>query len=231
MSISSFIQSTFSLFYPKVCLACGSDLSKQEQVICVICELRLPYTNFHHHDSNPLAKKFWGRIPLHDIDSLLYLEKASKTEELLYNLKYNNRQDIGTKLAEILVAKYDEQNLRKKYDGILSIPLHIKKLKLRTYNQCDSFAAHLSHTWQIPYFKKALERKVYNESQTGKNRINRWENVKGVFSVQQSDVLKDKHLLLIDDVLTTGATLEACAQKILEIENTKLSILTMACKI
>jgi ComF family protein len=219
------------LCYPKICLACGDSLSSQEEVICTVCVLRLPYTNFHFHEDNPLSKKFWGRVPIQGIDSLLYLEKESKTQQLLYNLKYNARQDVGTKLAEILVERYQNLALQQKYDGIVSVPIHFKKLKIRGYNQCDHFALQLSRSWQIPYLKDALQRNSNNPSQTGKSRILRWENVKDVFSVNEKASLKDKHLLLVDDVLTTGATLEACSNQILAIENTKISILTMACKI
>ena len=219
------------LCYPKICLACGESMSQQEDVICTICVLRLPYTNFHHHDDNPLSKKFWGRVTIEQIDSLLYFEKASKTKQLLYNLKYNNRQDVGTKLAKIVIEHYQDLALQQKYDGIITVPLHLKKLKIRGYNQCDSFALQLSRSWQIPYLKDALCRISNNPSQTGKNRMMRWENVKDVFSVNEKVQLQGKHLLLIDDILTTGATLEACANQILEIQNTKISILAMACKI
>lgn len=225
------LHSLFSLCYPKICLACGESMSAQEDVICTICVLRLPYTNFHYHEDNPLSKKFWGRVNIEGIDSLLYFEKASKTQRLLYYLKYNDRQDVGTKLAEIIVDRYQNLALQQKYDGIVSVPLHFKKLKKRGYNQCDNFALQLSRSWQIPYLKDALLRTSNNPSQTGKSRILRWENVKDVFRVNEKIQLKDKHILLIDDVLTTGATLEACANQIIAIENTRISILTMACKI
>lgn len=225
------LNSLVQLCYPKICLACGTNMSSQEFVICTICELRLPYTNFHLHPENPLSKKFWGRVPISNIDSILYFEKASKTQQLLYNLKYNDRQDVGSKLAQILVERYQNFELTKRYDGIVSVPLHYKKLKRRGYNQCDSFAHQLSTSWEIPYYKNALQRIQNNPSQTGKTRIMRWENVKDVFRISQQTQLTKKHLLLVDDVLTTGATLEACANQILALENTSVSILTMACKI
>ena len=153
-------------------------------MICAICELRLPFTNFHLHDENPLYKKFWGRVKIENIDSLLYFEKASKTQKLLYNLKYNNRQDVGIKLAKILIDKYENHALTQKYDGIISVPLHYKKMKRRGYNQCDSFAYQLSASWQIPYFSNTLIRNTDNDSQTGKTRIDRWENVHTIFSVK-----------------------------------------------
>ena len=229
--LKTYSYNLIQLFYPKICAACASTLNSQEDTICIVCEQRLPFTNFHLHDSNPLSKKFWGRVEIHSIDSLLYFEKGSKTQELLHQLKYNNRQEIGTKLAEILIKKYDNTALTQKYDAIISIPLHYKKLKRRGYNQCDTFAQKLSAAWQIPYYKDAVIRNHDNITQTGKNRIDRWENVANIFSLKNNNQFKNMHILLVDDVLTTGATIEACAQNFTKIENTKLSVITMACKV
>jgi len=226
-----YVKSLVQLFYPNICLACSNALNSQEENICIVCEQRLPYTNFHLHESNPLIKKFWGRIDLNYIDSLLYFEKGSRTQELLHQLKYHGKQEIGTTLAEILIKKYDNAALNQKFDAIVSIPLHYKKLKRRGYNQCDNFCKKLSENWQIPYYPNAIIRNSDTITQTGKNRIDRWENVADIFSVNHEEILKNKHILLIDDVLTTGATIEACAQKILSVENTKLSVITMACKV
>ena len=229
--LKTYFTNLIQLFYPKLCSACSSTLNSQEEIICIVCEHRLPYTNFHLHDSNPLNKKFWGRIEISSIDSLLYFEKGSRTQELLHQLKYNNKQEIGSKLAEILIRRYDEAALTQKFDAIISIPLHYKKLKRRGYNQCDSFAQKLSTVWQIPYYNNAIVRNHDNVTQTGKNRIDRWENVADIFSVKDKVQLQNKHILLVDDVLTTGATIEACAQNIVTIEKTKLSVITMACKV
>lgn len=230
-TLKTYSSNLLQLFYPKICAACADTLNSQENTICLVCEQSLPFTNFHLHDNNPLSKKFWGRVEIEQIDSLLYFEKGSKTQELLHHLKYNNRQEIGTKLAEILIKRYDNAALTQKYDAIVSIPLHYKKLKRRGYNQCDTFAQKLSQIWQIPYYKDVIIRNHDNITQTGKNRIDRWENVADIFSIKNEAQLKNKHILLVDDVLTTGATIEACSQNIISIENTKLSVITMACKV
>jgi ComF family protein len=226
-----YINSIFQLCYPKICAACAHNLSKQENVICTICSMKLPYTHFYKLETNPLEKKFWGRIPIENIDSFLYFEKGSLTQELLHKLKYESRQDVGLKLAELLIYYYQEKHLTQKYDGIITIPLHPAKEKIRGYNQCDSFAKKLSSSWEIPYYKNSIVRLNNTVSQTGKNRIDRWDNVNNIFEVKEKENLGHKHLLLIDDVITTGATIEACAQEILKLPNCRISVLTMACKI
>lgn len=229
--LNSYFKSLSQLFFPKICVACAENLIQQEETLCLVCEHKLPFTNFSAIENNPLQKKFWGRIELQRADSLLFFEKDSTTQHLLHQLKYQNRQDVGTKLANILTEKYKTNNINIPFDGVVSVPLHKKKLKRRGYNQCDTFAQKIAEKWHIPYFKNALKRNIDTKSQTGKNRADRWENVAEIFEVAEPDIIKNKHLLLIDDVLTTGATLEACGMKILELPNTQLSVLTMACKL
>ena len=229
--LPKFMQALLELVYPRICAACGEHLAQQEAVVCLVCTIRLPYTNFHKFDQNPLHKKFWGRINPQYIDSLLYLEKESKTQALLYLLKYHGRQDIGIYLAEQIVKRYLSHPLRQSINAIVCIPLHPLKLKKRGYNQCHSFSYHLSEAWSIPFYPQAIERIENSQSQTGNNRIDRWGNVANIFGVAKPKLLSNKHLLLIDDVVTTGATLEACSLQLLQVENTQLSILSMACKV
>lgn len=229
--LNPYFHSLVGLFYPKICASCGEHLNTQENVVCSICTFRLPFTNFHLVAESPLHKKFWGRVDISHIDSLLFLEKASKTQNLLYQLKYQSRQDIGVFLAEQVINRYAGLDIRNKIQLILCVPLHTSKRKKRGYNQCHSFARHLSKTWQIPFSPLSIQRLVNNDSQTGKNRIERWKNVEHSFAIKNKKTLEGKHVLLIDDVLTTGATLEACAIQILAVNQTKLSILTMACKV
>lgn len=227
----NYARALIQLIYPSLCAACKQVLAQQESCICSSCIYKLPYTNYHHIAENPLEKIFWGRIKIEEINSLLYFEKASKTQQLMHNLKYKGEQDIGIKLAQILCDEYKQAKKIIRYDALTCIPLHKQKLRIRTYNQCSSFTRELSRQWQLPFYPEILIRKHNNTSQTKKNRISRWENVDQIFSVSNYKLLENKHILLIDDIITTGATLEACGQEILLAEGTKLSILTMACTV
>lgn len=218
-----------NLVYPNYCILCESNLHQNEQTICTICEVKLPYTNYHNTIDNPIEKKLWGRVPIQMASSLLFFEKGLEVQQLISNLKYKNREDVGAKLAEIYARQLlNDQSDFLQVDLLVPIPLHYKKQKRRGYNQCDSFTKTLSERLNIPYNLKSIERKVDTISQTGKSRINRWENVSDIFQVVKPQNLKNKHILLIDDVMTTGATLEALANKVLAIEGTKVSVLVMA---
>lgn len=227
--ILDYLNNLLNLVYPNYCLLCQSNLHQNEATICTVCEVKLPYTNYHRTIDNPIEKKLWGRVPIQMASSLLFFEKGLEVQQLISNLKYKNREDIGSKLAEIY-AKHliKDQSDFLKVDLLIPIPLHYKKQKRRGYNQCDAFTKTLSEALNIPFSLKNIERKVDTISQTGKSRINRWENVSEIFKVINPSKLKNKHILLIDDVITTGATLEALANKILAIEGTKVSVLVMA---
>lgn len=230
-SIRHYFSAFIELFYPRICPTCSGHLHHQEFVVCTSCLITLPITNFYKLEQNPLGKKFWGRLNLAYIDSLLFLEKASKTQTLLYLLKYHKRQDIGVFLAEQMIKRYGNHLLPSQIQAIITIPLHPLKQKSRGFNQCHSFAKKLSQAWKTPFYPMAIIRKTNNKSQTKNNRVDRWENVVNIFEIAEKGKLEGKHILLIDDVITTGATLEACGLKILELKNAKLSILTMACKV
>tara|TARA_B110000908_G_C10165966_1_gene408380 strand:+ start:369 stop:1079 length:711 start_codon:yes stop_codon:yes gene_type:complete len=227
--ILDYINNFVNLVYPNYCVLCLSNLHQNEATICTICEVKLPYTNYHKSIDNPIEKKLWGRVPIQKASSLLFFEKGLEVQQLISNLKYKNREDVGAKLAEIYarhLLRDDSKFL--KVDLLIPIPLHYKKKKRRGYNQCDSFTITLSEQLKIPFSLTSIERKVDTVSQTGKSRINRWENVSEIFKVVDSEKLKNKHILLIDDVMTTGATLEALANKVLAVEGTRVSLLVMA---
>ncbi len=218
-----------NLIYPNFCILCENNLLLNELTICTICENKLPYTKYHTLIDNPIEKKLWGRVPIQKASSLLFFEKGLEVQKLISNLKYKKREDIGTKLGEIYAKQLlENSNEFLNTELIIPIPLHYKKQKSRGYNQCDKFVTALSQKLEIPHSFTCVERAVDTISQTGKSRIKRWENVSEIFKITNPQLLKGKHVLIVDDVITTGATLEALAIKILEIENTTVSVLLMA---
>jgi ComF family protein len=229
-AINEYIKGLAHLFFPHVCAGCNGSMAPGEDVLCLKCELKLPETRFHKIADNPCEKKFWGRVNIERASSFLFFEKGSGTQKLMQLLKYQGRQDIGSYLGRLFAEKIKKDAPEFcSIDAIIAVPLHDAKLRSRGYNQCDPIVHAFAESWQKPVYKNVLIRTHNNITQTGKNRMGRWENVHKIFAVAEPDKIKNKHILLIDDVLTTGATLEACAQEILEIEGTRISILTLAC--
>ncbi len=219
----------FDLFYPNICLGCSRKLLRGEDVICFRCESELPQTRHWLQTDNSLMKRFWGRVALQGAASLYQFHKGNEVQHLLHELKYRGRQEVGEHLGKVLGNQLKQENSTiKNLDLIVPVPLHWKKLKTRGYNQCDSFAKGLSLALDVPWTSTALERKHENISQTKKKRYDRWGNVAEIFAVSDEEQLKGKHILLVDDVVTTGATSEACLQTILKTENTRASFVAIA---
>lgn len=228
--ITDYIKGLGQLFFPHVCASCQRNMAKNEEIICTVCEWKLPYTKFHQIEENTIEKRFWGRVPIERASSFLFFEKGSNTQKLISLLKYQNRQDVGTKLGKLYAQQLLNDNATiLNIDAIVPIPLHIEKQKKRGYNQSDSIAFAMGEVLKVPVLTHSVVRIKNNITQTGKSRKDRWDNVEKIFEVKQPEKLKGKHILLIDDVVTTGATIEACAAEILEIPNTKVSIVTLAC--
>ena len=227
-SLQTYFHDFLSLFFPEVCAACGTSLVKQEVEICLECEVDLPYTNFHLIPDNTVARQFWGRVPLKSCSALLFFTKGTKVQNLLHQFKYNNRPEIGVKLGEMYGRILLGTEGYVSPDVILPVPLHPKKMRKRGYNQSDYFAQGLANTLKVPVLKSGLQRAENTSSQTKKNRFSRYENMKDMFFVPEIDTLKGKHILLVDDIITTGATLEACSVPLLEVSGTTLSIAGIA---
>lgn len=219
----------FNLFYPNVCLACSQKLLKGEDIICFRCESELPQTRNWLEADNGLVKRFWGRVPLQGAATLYHFHKGNMVQHLLHQLKYKGRQEIGEHIGKVFGEQLAQpDSIIKNVDLIVPVPLHWKRLKTRGYNQCDSFALGLSLAMNVPWSSTALERTHENISQTKKKRYDRWGNVAEIFSVSDAEQLKDKHVLLVDDVVTTGATSEACLQTILKTPGTQASFVAIA---
>lgn len=203
-------------------------LATHENILCLECRHDLPETNFSSQSNNLIEKMFAGRIPIESATSLFFFHKKGKTQEIIHQLKYKNHQEIGTLLGAWFGEEIKNSARFNQIDCIVPVPIHSKKLKQRGYNQLTNFGISLSKILNVPFLEHKLIKKNTAETQTHKGRIDRWENVKFLFDIQDQNAFKDKHILLIDDVITTGATLEACSNQLLLCENVKISIAVIA---
>jgi ComF family protein len=210
-TIQNLFRDFTSLLYPELCPACDAPLNNSEKEICVKCEYDLPYTDFHLQGDNLLAKQFWGRIPLHTAMALLYFTKESKTQHLMHQLKYKNQPQVGFLLGEMIGERLLNNGLHQNFDYIIPVPLHEKRQRTRGYNQSEYIANGIAAVLKIPVKTKVLIKYKETKSQTKNERFKRFENLENVFMVLQPAAITGKHILLVDDVVTTGATLEACA--------------------
>ena len=222
------IKSLINLFFPKVCSGCSSFLLANEKVICTVCRHNIPLTNHHLDPENDAFKKFYGRIPVLHASALLYFHKKGIVQQLIHNLKYKGHEEIGTVLGEWYAEDLKNIAVIKQVDAIIPVPLHHRKWKERGYNQVTAFGESLSKCLKINYNDELLRRKVYSKTQSKKNLLGRTEGIETVFDVTFTENDHNKHFLLIDDVITTGATLEACCRALLKIPGAKISVVCMA---
>ncbi|RAI97455.1 ComF family protein [Chitinophaga skermanii] len=222
------LTSLLRLFYPHCCDACGHSLSPKEQVLCLRCSLKLPYTNFQSIEENPVMRIFYGRLKLHAAMSTYYFKKQSMLQHLIHQFKYNDRKDIALYFGYQMGLLLSKEKHWQPIDVIVPVPLHPSKLKLRGYNQAAQLAEGISKVLGKPVLAKVLQRNSFTLTQTHKSRSDRWENVSKVFAVRDVNAIKGKHVLLIDDVITTGATLEACGLALLQQGASLLSIASLA---
>lgn len=211
-SLESLFSDFVSLFFPRLCAACTSPRVKGEPIVCAACLLELPYTDDHLDPQNLLYQRLSAFMPVHAAQSFLKFSKDSRVQRLLYALKYGHQPEIGNFLGELYGVRLSQTDQVISTDLIVPIPLHPSRQRKRGYNQSACFAAGLASALNIPYTEKLVARTVKTITQTRKNRLKRWENVQNVFRVNVSREITGKNLLLVDDVVTTGATLEACVR-------------------
>ena len=216
-----------SLFYPSYCYVCGKPLTKIEKLFCTDCLFNLPLTNNHLYKENATTELFYGRANIKYATSLFTYNKGSKYKNLLYELKYDDKTEIGFELGRFLGIAIKESPYIKDLDLIVPVPLHPKKMRIRGYNQSTWIAKGIADILKVKIDEKTLIRNTHTKTQTKKNRIERWENVKSVFDIK-TKFFEGKHILLVDDVITTGATIEACINVINDSCNTKITIATLA---
>ncbi len=216
------------LFYPNLCLACGDNLPPFDEVICLKCQFQLPHTDFHEHAENPFTERFWGRVPIEAAAALYYYTKGGKVQNLIHSLKYKHQARIGYKLGQVFGRQLATAATFTGIDAIVPVPLHPRKQHQRGYNQAAEFGRGLAEVLELPQYEQALARQSFTATQTKKSRAERLANVMEAFQVNRPKQLEGRHILLVDDVMTTGATLEACATKILDLPDTKVSLATIA---
>ena len=207
-----YLQNFSELLYPKLCGGCGNHLYENEEVVCVYCRASLPLSGECDFENNASEKLFWGKVSITAAASFLFFQKKSSTQHLLHQLKYQQKENIGEWLGEQFAYSLQSKGRFAAVEIIIPIPLHPSRIKFRGFNQCDAIARGMASVLQIPIVNGVLTRSVATQSQTKKNRFQRFENMNSVFSLAQASAIKGKNILLLDDVLTTGATLVSAAQ-------------------
>ena len=219
-------ESLLGLFYPRLCPACSEVLYGNENILCLKCMSEFPRTGFHLDPENDMARLFWGRVMIDNAAAFFYYQKGSRFQNLIHEMKYYRQKLLGINLGRWFGEELTDTAFHNA-DMIHPVPLHPAKLKERGYNQSEQVATGLSEALGIPLETSLIERVVNTDTQTRKTKYERWSNVEGIFRVTKPDKLKNRHVLLVDDVVTTGSTLEACAAPVLVLEGTAVSVLTL----
>jgi ComF family protein len=226
MFLTNIATDFINLFSPRICPSCDEVLLRNENFLCTKCLYYLPKTNFYKDAKNEVARMFWGRAFIENATSFLYFQKGGLAQTLLHKLKYKGQQEIGYELGkligrDLLETAFNETQI------IVPVPLHKNKLRKRGYNQSECIARGIAEIMGNPV-NHTLYKILPNSTQTKKHRYDRWANVEGIYAIRDKESIANKHILLVDDVITTGATLEACANALLQVENVKVSIVTVA---
>jgi ComF family protein len=229
-SVRLFLTDFIDLLFPTLCLGCNQVLQTQEKVLCTGCRIDMPETKQHLlADSTITLNKFAGRVPISFVFSYVYFAKGGLAQRLIHQIKYKGQKEAAREIASWYGHQLkSESGIREEIDGIVSVPLHKSRLRQRGYNQADWIAEGLANALDVPVLSDTLVRQSFKKSQTSKNRLERWENVKTVFSVSNTESLLGKRVALVDDVLTTGATIEACAIELLKAGCQSVGVITIA---
>lgn len=221
-------QDFLALIYPRNCVSCGNSLYKHEDQICHYCFSHLPKTNFHKLPRNPVDALFYGRTPLQIASSFYLFQKKGGIQKILHAIKYKHNKELAVLVGQWYAKDLKTNTIISHADFIIPVPLHSKKYKMRGYNQSEEFAKGLSEGLKIVLNTSVLKRREFTQTQTKKSKFERWENVEDVFELKEPEIFKNKHIVLVDDVITTGATIEACCQLLQQIDGIKISVLSIA---
>jgi ComF family protein len=220
-------ESFLHFLFPHVCEGCGTDVLEPDHLLCLKCLSSLPKTEFQFYPNNPVEKIFWGRLPVTSAMAFCYFTKESLMQHLMHQLKYRGNQEAGLYLGRLMGHALAAANRFHYVDALIPLPLFPAKERKRGYNQAALLCEGIATVMNKPVLKDIVIRTMHTESQTKKSRIERWLNMEGRFELTDPDAVKDKHVLLVDDVITTGATLEACGTVLLGPEHTRVSVATL----
>lgn len=217
-----------SILFPRICYGCGNDLLRNEHLICTECYLAIPRTDFHLIQDNPVAQLFWGRCNIIKAAAFSYYTKGSRIRKIIHSLKYNGIKEIGFEMGKIYAVSLKPSGFFDDIDIIVPVPLHPSKQRKRGFNQSECITSGISEASGVPVENKSLRRISVSDTQTKRSRYERWMNVEGIFDIADPEVFAGKHVLLVDDVITTGSTIESCATELLKIEDVRVSVIALA---
>lgn len=226
LSVRELKDSLIHLLFPHVCAGCGYDLAGNNTVLCLKCLDSMPETNFELYPDNPVEKKFWGRLRIEEGTAQYYFTRESLMQQLMHQFKYRGNQDLGLQLGRIMGESLKRSG-RFSIDSLVPLPLFASKEKKRGFNQATILCEGMAESLGVPVLNNVVIRSQYTDTQTKKGRIERWENMEGKFVLEDPRSISGKSILLVDDVITTGATLEACGAELLKAPDAKLSVATL----
>ena len=228
LSFSKILNDINSILVPSGCFGCNTHLRKGERLLCTLCRNQLPLTEYNYNDENPFDRIFYGRVPIKKSNAFLFFTENGIVKHLIHHLKYRNQEEIGAFLGDWCGTQIKERNVLHPIDLIFPVPLHKKKLKKRGYNQVSLFGKQIAHHLNTEYQEDVLIKTRNTKTQTKKDRFFRWQTNQNLYTLNKNVSLQHKNVLIVDDVVTTGATLEACANAIIHIEGVHIYFLTMA---
>jgi ComF family protein len=220
--LSEIKESLLHLAFPHICSGCGNDMLSRESMLCMRCLETMPETNFELYPDNPVEKKFWGRLHLAAAAAQFYFTTNSLIQELMHQLKYRGNRELGIQLGRIMGQRILRSN-RFPVEALIPLPLFPERERKRGYNQAALLCEGIAETLKIPVYHHVVSRPRHTATQTKKGKIERWKNIEGRFQLIDANAIRDKHIMLVDDVVTTGATLESCGTELLKAVNVQLS--------
>jgi ComF family protein len=216
------------LLFPQVCPGCGEELNESNQLVCLRCYHKLPETHFYNFSGNPIEKIFWGRVPIFAASCHYYFNKQSILQKIIHQFKYEGKRKVGEYFGKQMADALLQSDRFTTLDALVPLPLYARRQKERGYNQALVLCESIAERMKLPVLSNVMKRISATTTQTRKSRIDRWKNMEGKFQLVNMDLLKNKHVLLVDDIITTGATLDACASELLLAQNIRISIAALA---